>query len=276
MRFSPFNPIYFENYGTSNDAMKDYTHVLSSSDHILIEVFHKNSEILPALSLINADTDTIIMSLSWSTIRFNETDCVSFYELKGLEVGCYLLRFGENNSNLIRVTNDDDQLSGTILMQYAMLNNYSRKDVYTRVRGQIRYFDFRVPGGFKDEGWSFSVETDQFLTPESDIVEICAYEATDKALTVGHSVGVPKWIGEMLNRISACNLIFIDGERYSITENSNVEQIGSNSQGDKFVYSITLRKARLLNADFEHQIRTGLRRTPTNYRKSDNNNLRGI
>lgn len=276
MRLSPFNPIHFRGHDIKDGAMEGFVHVLSPSDHIFLQVFHKDSEAPESLELINYRTRETLMNLSWATIRFNETDCTSFYELNGLDTGEYIIKFGDLYSNLIHVADQEKELDNTVLIQFAMRNNYSRRDIYTRIKGYIRYIDFRIPGGFKDEDWSFLVDNDQFVTDKSDIVEIGSVESTEKVLTIGQSDGVPKWIGEMMNRILACDLIFIDGVRYSLSESSNLESIGQNLSGDRFIYAVNLRQARFWDAEYERKIRIGLRRTPTHYRKATPNNLRGI
>lgn len=45
----------------------------------------------------------------------------------------------------------------------------------------MQYFlDFRAPGGFKDSNWAFTVDNEQFTTPDGDIVELYSREATQK------------------------------------------------------------------------------------------------
>lgn len=269
MKLSPFNPIYFNGHDVFDHAMKDFTHVFAPSDHILLEIMHTAGETLPDLRLIGNGLD---MSLGWATIDLNGKNCISYYEMKGLEEGKYHFILDDMVSNPILVTED---VENTVLVQYAMRDNTSRRDICTKIKGELRYFDIRFRGGFKDSDWVFSVESDQFTTQASDIVTITAVEATDKTLTVGSPCGVPVWLGDMINRIAASDLLFVDGIRYNLTGDSGVEILWD-ELSERFVYGVKLRQARFLDLNFERMIRVALRRTPTHFRKSTANNLRAI
>lgn len=262
MKFSPFNPIYFSKDDTESGVMSDYVHKFALDDHIFFEVFHTTDEDLSPIELLDGETGDVLMELGWNTYAVGDGELVSFYELRDIDSGCYVLRVGEYLSNHIRITEDADELADTILIQYSMTDNTSRTDIYTLINGQRRYFEMRVCGGFLDRDWSFSVENEQFLTEDSDVVELFAREATDKVLTIGNAEGEPTWIGRKIGMIAVCDLLFIDGQRYSAIEDTELSISDGNVDGDRFVYTITLREDKFLNATFERIIRSELRRVP--------------
>lgn len=269
MRFSPFNPIYFSKDGVADDAMAGYVHIFSTDDHILTQIFHDTSVIPSYLELIDCNTEETLIQLNWNTYNINRSEAVSFYELRGLDAGDYRLKVGKYLSNPIHVTADPKELDDTVLIQYSMRTNVSRTDIYPIINGLPKYFEIRLCGGFKDEGWSFSVENEQYVTEKADVVELNSVEATDKVLTIGDSEGEPSWIGKKIGFILVCELLFVDGCRFSKSDDSAVEIIDGNVEGTKFVYAVTLRQARYENAAFERIIRATLRRVPTNLRKAD-------
>ena len=267
MRFSPFNPIYFSKDGVADDAMAGYVHIFSTDDHVLTQIFHDAGIIPPFLELLDCNTEETLFQLSWCTYDINHSKAVSFYELRGLDAGDYILKVGNYVSNPIHVTSDLEELEDTVLIQYSMRTNVSRTDIYPIINGLPKYFEIRLCGGFKDEDWSFSVENDQFSTDKADVVILQSIEATDKVLTIGDSEGEPSWIGNKIGLILVCELLFIDGCRFSKSDDSAVEITDGNVEGTKFVYDVTLRQARYENAAFERIIRATLRRVPGHIRR---------
>lgn len=77
--------------------------------------------------------------------------------------------------------------------------------------GMQYFFDFRVPGGFKDGGWTFGVDNEQFITSDEDIVELYSHEYTTMLFTLGNAMGCPVWFAELLNRVLCCNYVYSMG-----------------------------------------------------------------
>ncbi|MBP3536284.1 MAG: hypothetical protein J6J93_01955 [Muribaculaceae bacterium] len=260
MRFSPFNPVIF-----GNSPRDCFPHVFSTEDNIMLECFKKRTEEMPPLSLEGADGT---YSLSWNSVPFGDTDVV-FYLLRDLEPGHYTLRCGNMTSNAVIVTDDKDILSQTVLIQFCRNTNRDRSDIATLINHSRYFFDLRIPGGFKDEGWDFSVDNEQFETIDADIVELYARDSTAKKLTIGTSAGVPAWFGEMVNRVLSCDLVYVDGERYSRLREATPEKVSEDVDGERFVYSISLRQSQFTKPrDLKEEMlnRIALRRTPDSLR----------
>lgn len=106
-----------------------------------------------------------------------------------------------------------------------------------------------MPGGFVDDGVSFTVDNEQFITAEADIVELYSLENYQKKLMVGYSYGVPIWFGALLNKLLTCQYVYIDGVRHVRFESSVPQKeqvlIGHNS----FVFSQMLQEV-LYNKHF--------------------------
>lgn len=260
MKFSPFNPILF-----GNARFAEFPMMFSTNDNIMIECFKENEEELPPLSLISGNGEA--SSLTWNCIQIGEGNVV-FYILRGIEPGKYELSVGELMSNPIIVTDDEDLLSNTVLLQYGNNGNRTRSDMVSKINRDIYFFECRIPGGFKDSDWEFGVDNEQFETENSDIVELYSVDTTSKKLTIGTSAGVPLWLGEIVSRALSCDLVYIDGERFSRVSNSVPQAI--ESDGDSFVYKVMLRQFTATSSrDLKQEIinRISIRRTPTNLRR---------
>lgn len=276
MKFSPFNPVCFHKTSVPKDAGTDFAHVFADSDCIFFEVFHSPEEPLSALSLLDATTGENLHALGWNTYGINSEERVSSYELRGMPPGDYLLSFGEYISNSIHITSDPAELGKTILIQYCVGRNTERKDVYQWINHRPRYFELRVVGGFKDGGWKFGVDNEQFETENADLVETYAMESTDKILTIGESDGSNRWIGAKIEKVMLCKYIFIDGERYSVSGDRRILVLEGTQSENRMVNQVQLRRVRYLGARVERDIQMTLRKIPAHLRKSGMRNLRAI
>ena len=201
-------------------------------------------------------------------------DCsCSIYRLTGLDVGVYALRIGDYQSDPVRIISDNS-VDGTILIQYAYQDNKDRTDIVSSFYGNILFYELRIPGGFKDAGWNFKVFNEQYFSQFADIVELTAIEYTEKELTIGTSTGIPVQVATLINLILSCPLVFIDGIRYSRSEGAMLEHNDGDTL-DMHVYSVTLREAHYINAEFERNIRINLRKVPNSVRRV-NLNLRRL
>lgn len=267
IRISPFCPVCFDYVQSSRDNAKScYPHLFSDTDNIVLECFCEIGEPIDPLYLINEDSQSSI-SLSWNTIEMGNS-MLLFYEMRELLPGRYLFRIGDElQSNTVIVTDEKALLDNTVLIQFCQHNNRNRLDLVSWIHGRQHYVDFRVPATFLDNDWDFDVDCEQFVTADSDIVELNSIDVTNKRLTVGFGIGVPIWIGEMVNRIMSCDLVYVDGTRYSRVGEAVPEIVGSDWTGNKFVFSQNLRESHLDNIEFELLNRLVLRRTPKHLRK---------
>lgn len=269
MTFSPFNPIKFEDM-----ILGSYPMVFDINDHIMIECFVAPGEIVPKMELVDAVTHTVISALEWNRWVIG-TIVLCYYVLKGIETGEYYFYMGKMRSGLVIITDDRKILSETVLIQYGMKSNRSRMDIVSRINNRRYFFDFRIPGGFKDKDWEFSVENEQFVSDTSDIVELSSIDITTKKLTIGSPVGVPEWVGEMINRILSCDLVYVDGIRYTRSSDTVPERVFSDNLEENFVFTQTLRQSQYIDPEFERENNLALRRAH-NHLRGASGNLRKI
>ena len=157
-------------------------------------------------------------------------------------------------------TVDAIALAKTTLIQYRFKDNKQRDDVVSVIDFMTYFFDFRVPGGFKDSGWQFGVSNEQFTTQREDLVELFANDYTMKTFTLGGALGVPVWYGEMLNRLLCCSYVYFNGDRY-VRNESEVPTINVLVEGlDSFVFTQVLRKAQVIDPLIEELNQISIRR----------------
>lgn len=260
MKLSPFTPLYFDVNSPSDGLPSRFVQVFAPSDQIMIQVIADTNEAEPTAVLMDAHTGDTIDELTWQLWQINTDKVLYFVTLCGLSIGHYKIIIGDLASEEFRVTDDPLVLRKTILIQYRFKDNKQRDDVVSVIDGMEYFFDFRVPGGFKDSGWQFGVNNEQFTTQYEDVVELYSREYTTKNFTMGGSLGVPVWYGEMLNRLLTCSYVYFDGERYTRSD-SETPQMQILLDGlDSFVFTQMLRKAMILDPVIEEANQIAIRR----------------
>ena len=273
MKLSPFTPLYFAESNVSDGLHSRYTQVWAPTDQIMIQVIAETSESAPTATLYDASTNEALGTIEWNVWTINTDKKMFFHVYCGLSDGFYYLTIADKTSEVFRVTSDEGILAKTTLLQYSNKDNKQRDDVLFIIDGVHYFFDFRVPGGFKDSGWEFGVDNEQFTTQYQDVVELYASDYITKTFTMGNSIGVPVWFGAMLNRLLTCQFVYVNAVRY-VRESSNTPSMETLIDGlDSFVFTQTLRKTVRIDADYEDENQVAIRRVNnTNDRISDSVN----
>lgn len=265
MKLSPFTPLYFAEPNLSDGLASRYTQVFAPTDHIMIQIIAGGSETAPTATLYDACTNEALGTIEWNVWTMNTNKKIFFHVYCGLTDGFYKLTIADKTSEVFRVTSDTGVLSKTTLIQYRFKDNTERLDMVSVIDLMPYFFDFRVPGGFKDSGWEFGVENEQFTTQYQDLVELYAREYISKTFTMGNSIGVPVWYGEMLNRLLTCSYVYFNGDRY-VRDNSSTPSLETLIEGlDSFVFTQQLRKAQLLDPKIEELNQIAIRRVDDDY-----------
>lgn len=279
MIISPFTPIFFEDF-KSDGIESRYTQIFASTDQILFECLYTSDESYYPF-VVSGTTDDGNSQYSQLTLNnwvLSDGSILRFTVISGLASGIYQLQCPATGlkSHYFRVTNDSAELANTTLIQYSMKDNKQRQDAVFLIAGMRYFFDFRVPGGFKDSGWTFAVENEQFITPEADPIELFALESTQKRFTLGGQEGVPVHFAEMLNRLLTCSYVYFDGIRYS-RKDSSVPEMNVQIEGlDSFVFTQMLQKVNNLNPTIETSNHLIMRRVDNTLYRSTSNTLNRI
>lgn len=253
MILSPFTPLFFTHHKRDGIESK-YMQTFAPTDEILIELI--GAQVWPGVARVYVEPKhELLYQIEWNTWAINSATKLRFTSLC-LSPGYYSIEItGFGRSNTFRVTDDPLVLENTTLIQYSMKNNRQRKDAVFFIDGMQRFFDFRVPGGFKDSNWAFSVEGEQFVTDDADIVQLYGLESTQKKFTLGNSDGCPIWFAELLNRLLCCTYVYFDGERYARKDTAVPEMTVLLDGVNSFVFTQNLQK--VVNIDphltLEHQ-----------------------
>lgn len=269
MIISPFTPLFFSHYKRS-DVDSTYIQTFAPTDEILIELIGE-SPYLDTANIYMEPSHELLHQIDWNMWRMNENTYLSFYSFS-LAPGYYSIEIGGiGRSNIFRVTDDPLILNKTTLIQYSMNNNRHRKDAVFFIDGMQRFFDFRVPGGFKDSNWTFSVEGEQFITDDADIVQLYGIDSTQKKFTLGNSVGCPVWFAELLNRLLCCSYVYFDGERYARKDTSVPEMTVLLDGIDSFVFTQNLQRIANIDPELALKHQAIMRRIGDNYRYTKEN-----
>ena len=265
MKISPFTPLHFGIEPESDGLPSRYVQLFASTDQIMVQVLAGSDETLSDATLKDAHGSDVIGTIGWNEWEMNEDKSCFFLTLQGLSPGHYILNVGGIDSDEFIVTDDEQLLARTTLIQYRFKDNRQRDDVVSVIDYMPYFFDFRVPGGFKDSGWTFGVSNEQFVTQHEDVVELFAMDYVTKTFTMGGPEGVPVWYGELLNRLLTCSYVYFDGRRYNRNE-SEAPSLTTLVDGmDSFVFTQSLRPAVLLDPEIEALNQMALRRLDKDY-----------
>ena len=191
----------------------------------------------------------------------NANTTLYFIELQGMDEGMYSAIIGSRESEVFAVTSDEAVLQDTVLLQYSNHDNRQRNDAVFWIDGMQRFFDFRIPGGFKDDNWTFTVNNEQFVTSDNDRIDLFGQECTVKALTIGNSDGCPVWFADLVNRLLCCNYVYVDKVRYSRNE-SEVPEMNAEVEGLRsYIFTQGLQRVVNLNPSIESRNLLIMRRT---------------
>lgn len=267
-RISPFTPIFFSPSGDRHGAKPKCVHLFSQTDRILIEVIATGESSAPPNLIVRDIMNGYESEYQWKVWAMNSSTTLYFIELQGMSDGIYTASIGLNVSEEFAITAEESVLQDTVLLQYSNADNRQRNDAVFWIDGMQRFFDFRIPGGFKDDNWTFIVNNEQFTTSENDKIDLYGQESTVKALTIGNSDGCPVWFADLVNRLLSCNYVYIDKVRYARNE-SEVPEMNAEVEGLKS-YIFTQGLQRVMNIDpvLEGRNLLIMRRTDEDYRET--------
>jgi len=244
MMLSPFTPLFFPS-SKADGIESEYVQTFSTDDEILVEIFGMPTESLN-FELYKEPAHTEVSLSVFSTLSIDSSTSLYYSKLK-LPAGFYSASFEGRRSTMFRVTSDTSVLEDTVLIQYSPADNRTRADVVAYIGTERQFFAFRIPGGFEDKGWSFSVDNEQFTTEQADIIELYARESIQKILKIGDSAGVPIWFGQMINRILTCKYVYLDGLRYARYQSSVPESEQVADGVNSFIFSQKVQQINNIN-----------------------------
>lgn len=271
-KISPFTPLFF-NPSTDIGLSSRYVQVFSAHDHILLQIIAYNENSSPEVYIVDAvgGDRRFVNMMSWA---MNTDESLYFMEITGLNEGLYYVEVNGVCSEIFRISED---VSGTVLLQYSNPNNRMRTDAVFWVDGMQYFFDFRIPGGFKDDDWVFGVDNEQYTTSLNDVVDIYSVDNVQKNFTLGDSRGCPVWYAELLNRALCCSYFYVDGIRY-VRVDSNVPEMNVLVEGIRsYVFKQAMRRVSSLNPEIEMNNKMIMRRVDdSRYRSVGNDKFKII
>lgn len=238
IKISPFTPLFFSPSSDKFGAESKYVQLFSPKDNILIQVLTTTEYKMDGRLINHIDGST--QDVEFQSFSLKDATTVFYSSITGLAPGYYSVTVGEQECNVFKVTNDEKELSKTTLIRYSMRSNKQRNDcVFWNGEDQF-YFEFRAPGGFKDDDWTFAVNNEQFEISNGNIVELFAVESTQKKFTLGNAEGCPVWFAEHLNRILCCSNVYFNGTRFVRKGNSVPEMTQEIVSLKSYIFKISV------------------------------------
>ena len=218
IKISPFTPLFFSPSSDKFGAESRYIQLFAPTDNIFIEVITTTEYKMNGL--LKNHVDGTSREIEFQSFSLKDGSTVFHSTITGLASGYYSISVGDQECNVFKVTDDEHELDKTTLIRYSMRSNKQRNDCIFWNGEEQFYFEFRAPGGFKDDDWTFAVNNEQFEISNGNIVELFAVESTQKKFTLGNAEGCPVWFAEHLNRILCCSNVYFNGVRFVRKGNS--------------------------------------------------------
>ena len=248
IKISPFTPLFFNPSTDEFGVESRYVQVFAPEDNILVQVLTDGGESVIG-QLKNVVSGTAV-DLDFAKYSMSSSVDVYTVELSDIAEGYYTVLVNGQESDIFHVTSDENELSATALIKYTSNTNKHRSDVVFMADDVQYEFQFRVPGGFKDDDWAFEVNNEQFDTGDGNIVELYAIESTQKTFTMGNAMGCPIWFGEHLNRILCSTHFYINDVRY-VRKGNSTPEVTQEIQGQKsYIFKVQL-QGMVDNVDIE-------------------------
>lgn len=238
IKISPFTPLFFSPSSDKFGAESKYVQTFAPTDRIFIQAFSTGLEEVTG-SFMNHITGASTQ-IEFSNIVLEDGISVFYGTVTGLENGYYTATIGGKESEMFKITDNERELEETTLIRYTMRSNKQRKDCVFWNGEEQFFFEFRAPGGFKDDDWAFSVNNEQFEISNGNIVELFAIESTQKKFTLGNSIGCPVWYAEHLNRILCCSNVTFNGKRFVRKGNSVPEMTQEVVAKKSYIFKVPL------------------------------------
>lgn len=112
---------------------------------------------------------------------------------------------------LIEIVDDCQNLK---LIEYYDKQNITPFNTYFNSNGlDILRFYLRLPVGYKSTSYTEQIESETFRNQNQELKMLYAYPYRQKSLIIGCGLGVPTWVGRLLNYIFCLSNVSIEGER---------------------------------------------------------------
>ena len=238
IKISPFTPLFFSPSSDKFGAESRYIQLFAPTDNIFIEVITTTEYKMNGL--LKNHVDGTSREIEFQSFSLKDGSTVFHSTITGLASGYYSISVGDQECNVFKVTDDEHELDKTTLIRYSMRSNKQRNDCIFWNGEEQFYFEFRAPGGFKDDDWTFAVNNEQFEISNGNIVELFAVESTQKKFTLGNAEGCPVWFAEHLNRILCCSNVYFNGVRFVRKGNSVPEMTQEIVSLKSYIFKVSL------------------------------------
>jgi hypothetical protein len=215
----------------------DYIQRFHTNDNILVQVFSNDSSHSVTAYLRNLVSGNQIL-VSFSEYQVNDTIKMYYSAITGLHDAVYVLEVADASGNFYAVSEPFSICSDSLILDETCLIRCSHKDnnspfdnIFWPGEDQL-FFEFRIEGGFKPNGYSAKVENEQFRNQKQEIIELYSIPYDTFSLSCGNSSGIPYWFVQFINKSLCLSDFYINDTAYVRSGNSvpEVAQISEDSQ----------------------------------------------
>lgn len=197
----------------------DYTQRFYKDDHILLQIITNGGETVSGTLKNHVSGQS--SSISFSTYEHNDSVKVYYKDFSGLDDSLYSVIVDDiGESEPFLVCSSSQLTEETIRIRYSHKDNNSDFNNIFWINDTQQFFDFRVEGGFKPNGFLPVADTEQYRNQRMEIVELYTMPYEQWQLTIGGASGVPIWYLSLINKILSVSHVEIGGKLYVRSETS--------------------------------------------------------
>ena len=219
IRVSNLCSLNFTRNASALEGESGYIQRFFISDDVLIQLFSDSPNTIKGI-LNGAEYPFTVTQIG------DGLDAVYFHELHlssdKWAAGCYTLIiksgdiiFGESDPFIVSSNEQDFEFSVKITY------THNEGDVFLKTLfSNNQEFSIRLEGGFKSEFTTQNLENEQFRNEMQEITNLYSIPYERKTLTIGDSLGVPIWVGKLLNAAFSLSTVRVDGVEYVRSDSS--------------------------------------------------------
>jgi len=264
LKISALSPIFFFENNDKTERKRTYFQKFSTIDNIYIQLYGNIGQ-EPILKLFCFDSGRQIRNYTFSEFQVNQSQSTFTTKIENINEGTYFVELFANgktltSSNPFTITSDESILDYTSLIRYYDKSNNNIFNTSFSENGKIRAFEIRVEAGMKNSESLLFVDNEFFRNQRQETIQLYSQTRKTELFTIGDAIGVPKYIGELINNVFCLSDVEINGKSYVRSENSIPELQVISERHPFFIYKMTIEEKTneiglIITQDYQRRLR---------------------
>lgn len=232
IKLSALCPVLFGQTYNGIGIHREYIQRFSVGDVIYIQLIGDAGQ-HPTIELRDARTDEVVGDVEVTEHEMMSSGAV-YEAILRPESGLYFVIVSIDGQSLksgtVEVTDNERELKHLAVIDYGFSSNGNLFDTRFVDKDKSYLFRLRVEGGFLCDSDTLGLDNEFFRNQLQHPEQLYQYPYVKRKLIMGNAVGVPLWMGTLLNNLLCCEKVMIDGVEYVRSESSVPERVKIGSE----------------------------------------------